>query len=172
MTLLTSQRLKLTPFEADEVDLFHRINTSPFVRKYLWDDEVIALEMARELLAQNEQHFQSDKFGLWKITELNGSQVMGYTGLWYFFDESQPQLLYALLEEFSGQGYATEAARMVIQYAFNVLQYQYLVAATDVPNLASQRVAEGLGMRLIEKRLLEGKHTLFYRVDRHSTAKA
>jgi len=51
--------------------------------------------------------------------------------LWYFFDEKQPQLVYALLPE-ATKGYATEANQN-IEYCFNELGYQYLLASCDKP---------------------------------------
>ena len=59
---LSSPRLHLTPFPIDEINLFHQMNSSPFVRQYLWDDEIISIELAEQILAQNIQHFRKDKF--------------------------------------------------------------------------------------------------------------
>ena len=61
------------------------------------------------------------------------NEVIGYTGLWYFFNEKQPQLIYALLKQFTKRGYALEASKAIIQYSFNTLGFQYLIAATDEP---------------------------------------
>jgi RimJ/RimL family protein N-acetyltransferase len=44
-----------------------------------------------------------------------------------------------------GQGYATEAARSVIQWAFDSLDANRLQAETDTRNVASARVLEKLG---------------------------
>ncbi|WP_394336181.1 hypothetical protein [Adhaeribacter arboris] len=38
---------------------------------------------------------------------------MGFAGLWFFFEEDQPHLLYGLLPEYTKSGLATEAARAV-----------------------------------------------------------
>lgn len=46
-----------------------------------------------------------------------------------------------------GQGYATEAARPVLDHALATLGLSYVVADIDPGNTASARVAEKLGMR-------------------------
>ena len=163
---ITTERLQLTPFTLHETSLFHTLNTDPFVRKFLWDDEIISRDTAEEIMIKNEQHFNDDYYGLWKMQEKEREEVMGYVGLWYFFNEPQPQLLYAILEEYTKKGYATEASLAIIEYAFHQLGFEYLIAATDEPHRASQRVAERLGMVLVEKRIENGKPTLFYRIDK------
>lgn len=163
---LSSSRLQLIPFPGDEITLFHQMNSAPFVRQYLWDDEIISIELAEQILVQNTQHFQEDKFGLWKITTKTTGDFVGYAGLWFFFEEDQPQLIYALNKASAGNGYATEAARLIIQYAFEQLQFDYLVAATDAPHLASQAVATRLGMDKTSTESKDGKATVFFRLEK------
>ncbi len=166
--IINTERLQLIPFNAEDISLFLKLNNDAFIRKYLWDDELIGEELATTIIQQNDQHFTNDQFGLWKIQRKENDLVIGYVGLWYFFDEPQPQLIYALLEEFTGKGYATEASTSIIEYAFNQLGYDYLVAATDEPHLDSQHVALRLGMSFYEKRIEDGKKTLFYRIEKSS----
>jgi RimJ/RimL family protein N-acetyltransferase len=47
-----------------------------------------------------------------------------------------------------GRGYATEAAGAALRYAFEQLDLNRVIAEVVVPNPASERVAEKLGMRL------------------------
>ncbi len=163
---LTTERLELIPFTTKDEELFHRINTDPFVRKLLWDDEVIGQEVSKEIMGKNEAHFREDAYGLWKILSKDSKEVIGYAGLWFFFDEPQPQLIYAILEAFTKKGYATEASRAVIDYTFNQLGFSYLLAATDESHTESQSVAQRLGMKFTEKRIENEKPTLFFRIDK------
>lgn len=179
--LLSTSRLLLSPFQSNPVDLevFHSINTDRFVRRFLWDDESIDRQTAAQILRHNQQLLERDGYGLWKISMIattpatsKGSEeqgIMGYAGLWHFFDdEPQPQLVYALLPPFTRQGYAVEAAQAVINYSFTQLDYDYLIAATDVANVASQNVAKKLGMKQVETTDKQGKPTAFFRIDRES----
>ena len=163
---LTTERLILTPMSSGDLEVFHTINTDPFVRKYLWDDEEIPIAVSEEILQEVEKRFREENWGLWKIESGSDKECLGYTGLWYFFDEDQPQLLFALLPQHAGKGYATEAARKIIDYAFNQLGYTYLIAATDPPNQASINACMRLGMKLVEQKEVDGKVTLFYSLDR------
>ncbi|MBK8023180.1 MAG: GNAT family N-acetyltransferase [Chloroflexi bacterium] len=57
-------------------------------------------------------------------------------------------LYWATAEAHRGKGYATESASAMIDYAFNQLHVQRVVATTDDDNLASQRVMRKLGMSI------------------------
>ncbi|MBL1258692.1 GNAT family N-acetyltransferase [Methylocystis sp. Sn-Cys] len=49
--------------------------------------------------------------------------------------------------DFGGAGYATEAARALVEYLFTVKQARRLYAYVEEDNFASQRLCERLGMR-------------------------
>ena len=129
--LLETSRTNLVPFESSDLKLFHSINTDEYVRKYLWDDQSIDANTAAELLEQNESHFETNQWGLWKIILKSDDSIAGYTGLWHFFEEAQPQLIYALLEKYTGNGFAKEVAQRILEYARDQLKFDYLVASTD-----------------------------------------
>lgn len=160
-----TERFKLIPFNLEDSELFLRINTTDFVKRYLWDDVSITIDLAKAIILENNKLFQEHGYGLWKIILKELNEVVGYTGLWFFFDESQPQLIYALLEDYSGRGIATESAKFIIDYAFKSLNFDYLIAANDESNFKSQKVCERIGMQLLERKLKDGKPTFFYRID-------
>ena len=159
---LRTKRLHLTPMSVNDLDVFHQSNTDPSIRKYLWDDEIISHSLSKEILEEVENKFQEDKWGLWKIVDAIDDVFMGYVGLWIFFDEAQPQLIYALLPQFTNSGYAVEAAAEIAKYALEVLHFKNLIAATDPPNKQSIAVCVKLGMVLKEEKEMDGKPTLFF----------
>jgi [ribosomal protein S5]-alanine N-acetyltransferase len=151
--ILETQRLILKPILESELDTFHKILVDPYVRKYLCDDRILPLQQVEEMLKQSQKHFEEERFGLWFIRIKGESEAIGFVGLWYFFEEKQPQLAYALLPKALKKGYATEAASKILEYCFDELGYEYLLASCDRPNLESQKVAERLGMRKKKKKL-------------------
>jgi len=164
--ILLTSRLRLIPFSRADQELLHQTFTDPFVRKFLWDDEIIPEAQTKAILEQNEEHFQNDHWGLWKITQKADEAFLGFVGLWCFFEEDQPQLLYGLSPNATGQGYATEASWAIIRYVFQALGFSYLIASCDPSHTASRKVAERLGMQFVEERTEQDKPTAFYRLDR------
>jgi ribosomal-protein-alanine N-acetyltransferase len=163
---LTSLRTTLRPLTRDDIDIMHALWTDPAVRKFLWDDIVIARERAVEVVEASEADFAARQYGLWAVIDKESDGIAGFCGLRsseHSWSHACPELLYGLWPRFCGKGLATEAARAVLSYAF-ALGHREVVAATDVPNTASVRVLERLGMTLERRDVLNGLDTLFYRL--------
>ena len=62
-------------------------------------------------------------------------------------------LFWIVAQQHQYQGYATEAAQVMIDHAFGILQLKRIVATTEYDNRASQRVMEKLGMTLLRNPL-------------------
>jgi RimJ/RimL family protein N-acetyltransferase len=75
-----------------------------------------------------------------------GDTVLGACGVVEQGEEA-PEIGYWLGVAFWGKGYATEAARAVIDYAFENLNYNVIHAGARVNNPASRRVLERCGFR-------------------------
>lgn len=155
-------RLTLLPLCQYDLDWFVAFNGLPEIRKHLWDDNVLSHSDAENILKQNKAHFDDDDYGLWKALLRN--DVVGYYGLWHFFGEPRPQLVYATAPGFSGCGFAVEASKAIADYAFSRLGFDYLDAATDAANEASQFVARKIGMTFHSERMEDGKPTIFFRL--------
>jgi len=67
--------------------------------------------------------------------------------------EGGPEIGYWLGVSYWGQGYATEAARALIDHAFGELQHETLQAGARVSNPASRRVLEKCGFQWTGVRL-------------------
>jgi RimJ/RimL family protein N-acetyltransferase len=75
-----------------------------------------------------------------------GGTVIGGCGIAQL-GEGPPEIGYWLGVPFWGQGYATEAARAVINHAFADLGYEVLLGGARVSNPASRRVLEKCGFQ-------------------------
>lgn len=162
---LESQRLLLKPILASQLDTLHKIFIDPYVRKYLYDDRIFSMQQVEEMLLESQKLFDEQKFGLWFIETKDNQKIVGFAGLWYFFAEKQPQLVYALLPEATKKGYATEASTRILEYCFNDLGYQYLLASCDKPNLESQKVALKIGMKAVEERIINDNPIIFFKIE-------
>jgi len=106
-----------------------------------------------------ERYYQTWGFGPYAVVKKQDQNVIGYCGLFFFPDiNGQPEVEigYRLARSAWGQGYATEAAGAVRDYAFHVLGIKRLIAMIDPSNVASIRVAQKIGMHFETEVLLEG----------------
>jgi ribosomal-protein-alanine N-acetyltransferase len=163
--ILETQRLLLKPILESELSTLHAIFIDSYVRKYLCDGKILPLQQVEEMLTESQKNFKEKRFGLWFVETKSEKEIIGFVGLWDFFDEKQPQLVYALLPKATKKGYASEAATKILEYCFNELGYQYLLASCDQPNIESQKVAERIGMRKVDEKIVNGNPLVFFKVE-------
>ncbi len=80
------------------------------------------------------------------ILQQNG-QIIGHIIFHAWFSHRTYEIGWVLHQAYQGQGYATEAAKAVLDYAFTGLQAHRVIATCQPENTASYRVMEKIGMR-------------------------
>jgi RimJ/RimL family protein N-acetyltransferase len=97
------------------------------------------------------------------VEERDGGRLVGDVGI--SPADGEPGVLkvgYTMSPAFQGRGYATEAVSALVHYAFATLGADLVRAYASADNLQSIRVAEKVGMRLIERfEHREGDETWF-----------
>jgi len=165
-TSLSSARCDLLPVTQADAPAVHELWTSPGVRRYLWDDEIIPRERTDEAIATSDDLFEQHDFGLWVLRERIDHSLVGFAGLWPFREPQQFELLYGVNERLWGRGYGVEAARAVIDYAFGTLKMPLIRASTDKANVASVRVLEKVGFAMTRRETVNGIDTVFFERER------
>jgi len=79
--------------------------------------------------------------------ERNSEQFVGHMVFHPWFGSATYEIGWALAGDHQGRGYATEAARALLDYAFDALGCHRVIATCQPENVASWRVMEKLGMR-------------------------
>jgi [ribosomal protein S5]-alanine N-acetyltransferase len=100
---------------------------------------LITTDMARSV---------SDERWVWIICETTSQTLIGDIGFHQPLTSQPPiEVGYAIIEQFQGRGYATEAARALLQWAFAQPEPQRIIARVSPENVASQKVALAAGMQ-------------------------
>ena len=101
-------------------------------------------------LARNQADIAANGYGLYAVEVKQSGAFVGYVGLARpnFEAHFTPavEIGWRLARETWGQGYATEAARAVVDHAFGPLGLEALVSFTAEWNRPSRRVMEKIGM--------------------------
>lgn len=103
------------------------------------------------LVDRIEAHFDRHGFGLWAVEVPGVADFIGFTGLSVprFEAPFMPciEVGWRLAVAYWGHGYATEAARLALDYGFATLGLAEIVSFTAATNLRSRAVMERLGLR-------------------------
>jgi ribosomal-protein-alanine N-acetyltransferase len=164
---LETERLSLRPFSLVDVIELHALFLNRDVRRYLLDDQGVSSDWVEGEIRASDALFAAIGAGLWSARLRTSSEIIGCCGFRFFHDPPELQLLYALHPKHWGCGLATEAARAVAAYAFDILHFSEIIASTDVPNQSSIRVMERLGMQFDKRLVKAGLDTLYYRLPRN-----
>ena len=158
MFLLTTERLILRHFQSLDSEPLVRVFGDPEVMCF--GDGVQTQEWIRAWLRTClDRCYPSWGFGPYAVVERLSQDLVGYCGRFFFPDlAGQPEieLGYRLARAAWGQGYATEAAGAVRDYALITLGLKRLISMIDPANLASIRIAEKIDMKYEKEILLEG----------------
>jgi RimJ/RimL family protein N-acetyltransferase len=144
---LSTARLKLWPCTLDDVDALHALWREPAVRRYLLDGRILNRREVEDFVTGFLRAQEERGFCLWLFESHDDTTLIGFVALKEIAETSEVELYYGLAPESFGQGLATEAARAVLRYGFEVLGLERIWARTDPPNTASMRVARRLGMK-------------------------
>jgi len=87
------------------------------------------------------------KIGFWIISTGQDRPAAGFCGFRFHEGKTEIELLYGLLPEYWGRGFATESSRAVLEYLWRNTAFPRVWAQTDTPHTKSIAVLERLGMR-------------------------
>jgi RimJ/RimL family protein N-acetyltransferase len=146
---LRTERLLLRQWRDSDLAPFAALNADPRVMEFfpstLTRDASDALaHQARTLIAERG-------WGLWAVEAPGVSPFLGFVGLQNFGPHipvsPRFEIGWRLAAEHWGRGYASEAARAAMEFAFSKLGLPALVSFTSEINLRSRAVMERIGMR-------------------------
>lgn len=145
---LESQRLALRPFAASDADAVQKQVSVPEIARtvanipYPYPDG-----LAAAWIATHEDAAANGASLTWAITERATGSVIGAIHLGLAIEHARGDLGYWVGMPYWGQGYATEAARLVIVYGYSALDLHRIQAFCLPSNVGSIRVVEKLGFR-------------------------
>jgi RimJ/RimL family protein N-acetyltransferase len=177
MTDLTTDRLLLRQWRDSDREPFAALNADPAVMEHF--PALQTREQSDALIDRNIPELDGRGWGLWALEVKDTGEFIGFTGLNVpSFDAPflpGVEIGWRLSKGAWGNGYATEAARAALAYAFGPAGLDEIVSFTATTNLPSQRVMQRIGMVHDEAgdfdhpRVEEGhrlrRHVL-YRIDR------
>jgi len=157
--------------ELTDLDPLFTLYQDPEIRKY-FPDGVLNYEDTRDELEWHMHgHPKYPELGLWATIHKDSGKFIGRCGLlpWEIETKLEIEIAYLLDKNFWHQGLATEAAQAIMQHGFEKLHYNRLICLIGPENIASQKVAERIGMTL-ERRVdgIAGDNfpTLIYAIEK------
>jgi RimJ/RimL family protein N-acetyltransferase len=145
---IRTRRLLLRRWTDDDREDFAQISANPEVMQYRLAP--LSRQESDALIDQIEASFDENGFGLWTVERLEDGRLLGFTGFGTS-DFGAPfctaiDIGWTLARDVWGHRYATEGAVAAMDFAFDELQLNEVVAHTTQLNERSQAVMRRLGM--------------------------
>jgi [ribosomal protein S5]-alanine N-acetyltransferase len=142
---LETERLLIRPLTPDDLAAVHAVFSDPLVMQYIVGGACV-LDASRAKLASYIAHQETHGFSKWAVLERVNGAVIGDCGLKVLEDGPDVELGFHVARQYWGRGYATEAASACLNWGFENLDRNRIVAIVDPRNAASVRVLEKIGM--------------------------
>jgi len=142
---METERLILRRFSRDDQDAHAQMWTQPEFYKFLFDGKGITEQQARNMVID-----YAFKRGMFAVVEKSSGKLIGNCGIVPIRD-GRIELDYAYDPHFWGKGYATEAARAVLELAKADPEVDSLIAMAFPKNTASINVFKKLGFRRLDQ---------------------
>ncbi len=146
--MFETKRLILREWRDSDIPAFAAMNQDPKVMEFF--PYTLDLDGTKALVERIRQHFKTHGFGLFAVELKSTGEFIGFVGLMTpnFEAHFTPcvEIGWRIAAKYWRQGYATEAARMVLHLAFEKYGLQEVVSFTAAVNLPSIAVMKKIGL--------------------------
>ena len=163
---IETERLYLRQWRASDFAIFAEMNADLDVMKYF--PKPLSPKVSDAIANKCSQLIKDNGWGFWAVSLKETDTFIGMVGL----NEAHTdmpfvpavEIAWRLHKDYWGQGYATEAARASLHYAFTKLALEEVVSFTTVINKRSQLIMQRIGMINLQENfyhpMLEADHRL------------
>jgi RimJ/RimL family protein N-acetyltransferase len=150
---LETERLALRRFTAEDAENLFELDSDPEVMRYLSGGEPTPRDMIEQKILPRflASYERFPGYGTWAAALKSTGEFLGWFGFRPAGEDSPDNISlgYRLQRSAWGKGYATEGSRALIRKGFAELGAARVYATTYEDNLASRRVMEKVGMKLV-----------------------
>lgn len=148
MNELETDRLKLRQWLPSDYAAFAELNADPEVMEYF--PNTLSLTESNAFAKKIETIISNQAWGFWAVELKSTKSFIGFVGL----HQANPELPFSpsveigwrLSKKYWNNGYATEAARTALKFAFEILNLNEVVSFTSLKNKRSEAVMQRLNM--------------------------
>jgi RimJ/RimL family protein N-acetyltransferase len=154
--IIETDRLLLRTFTENDASLIYELNKDPEVTRYTCDPMYDVAQAKKVLEEVILPQYVLYNYGRWAVHIKQNLEFIGWCGLKYRPEQDEIDLGYRFMKKFWGKGYATEAAKACLKYAFETLNIPRIIGRALPQNTVSIRVLEKCGLNYIRDEMIDG----------------
>lgn len=157
---IETSRLLIRPIRLDDLDKLAEIVADAKVMRYIGNGSPLDRDQTEAYIRKTMRSEEENGYSRYAVCLRDSEILIGVCGFMDFRGEVDFGWRYA--RAFWGKGFATEAARAVLDYGVRSIGLRRIVCQAYTENRASIRVIEKLGIPFDGPGLLNGRPTLRY----------
>ena len=147
--IVETERLRIRELVESDADFINQLLNTPSFIKYIGDRGVRTADAARDFIRDRyRKSYEDHGYGLYAVDLKDRAIPIGMCGFVRREMLDGPDLGFAFLPEFEGQGFGTESSKAMLEYGRYELNFDRVFAITSLDNDASIRLLEKLGFGL------------------------
>ena len=155
---IETERLILREFTVNDVQELHSICSQPYILKWMPDWKRTVAERKEWISWVQNNYLKATKNVariMLAVTLKSSKQLIGMIGIGNKEEvNNEIEIAYFISEKYSSNGYISEASKAMIEWAFNNLKLDYLIAIVEPDNIPSQRVVEKCGFTKLDTKMI------------------
>ncbi len=158
-----TERTYLRNLLPDDAEQFYALNFDSEVLKYTGDQPFERIEAAKNFLSNYDQY---EKYGVGRLAviEKTSGCFLGWCGLKYSPGLHEYDIGFRFFREYWNKGFATETAKICIDFGFRELDIAEIVGRAMTENRASIKVLEKIGMTFKQTFDFDGSEGVIYQI--------
>ena len=149
MEILQTPRLTLRTWTEQDLDQGFGIWGDSKVMAYVDSGEAQTREQVEASIAAGIRHQEKFGFQHWAVIENISGKLIGACGFNHTEQVDKIELVFHFVRNAWGWGYATEAAKACVDFAFSTFRPNKIIAGCHLENKSSQHVLEKVGFSFI-----------------------
>ncbi len=143
-SVMEGERIFLRPISIDDAEDIYEYTSDEKTTHFLYDQHE-DLDQTKRMIAN---YFLKEPIGKYAMVLKENNKMIGAMEFRVHEWNKSGELGYTMNSKYWGNGYATEAGKLILGLAFNVLELERVFAGCDTRNVASGKVLIRLGMKL------------------------
>lgn len=141
MLITSTNRITLRTWDDSDAAQAHLFYGDPEVSRFIGDGSAVdTIENTKKIILKFKEHHHQYGFGPWAVTLNETSKLIGVCGPHLYNTNQEPELGFRILKSHWNKGLATEACIASIDYGFNQLKFNKIIAFTHPENESSRKV--------------------------------
>ena len=149
--ILQTERLTLKPLGMEYLQTVNKYATDIENTRYMVRLPNENFEETKQFLRGTDAEWQKENPEFYQFAILLGDVHIGAVSVYLEEDFSSGELGWIIDKAYWGNGYAYEASKALVTMCVEDLRIHRFIAHCDSENMASQKVMEKLGMKLLEQ---------------------